>query len=217
MKEDTRDSSTPQSSVVSSVIVMEKVLGNEKSSGEALEGTRKRYLERVRDLDLKGLACRQELNEVLELKSLSREDLSSHYCVDWLRAHNAHFSRERTLETADLTGVPRRSIFSPISYRPLKELGSLGAIAEPLKDRTGLARVRVAIPAQLRAVEKLPDLKTGLPDIAYAGSELSNDAKYGRKFGASKLAKALAAYDCSDPGVVTVTGSDFAGTSGKMF
>ena len=123
-----------------------------------MEGTRKRYLERVRDLDVKGLACRQELMEVLELKSLSHEDLSSHYCVDWLRAHNVHFSRERTMQMADLTGFPRRSIFCPINYRPLKELGSSGAIAEPLKDCTGLARVRVAIPVQLRAVEKLLDV-----------------------------------------------------------
>ena len=59
-----------------------------------------------------------------------------------------------------------------------------------------------------------------LPDTAYAGSELSKQVGYAAKFGASQLAKALAAYDGSDPGaarVVIVTGSDFAGSSEKMF
>ena len=45
--------------------------------------------------------------EVLELKSLSHADLSSHYCLDWLKAHEAHFSREKTLVKADLTGIPK--------------------------------------------------------------------------------------------------------------
>ena len=93
--------------------------------------------------------------KVLELKSLFHEDLSSHYSVDWLKAHDAHFSRERTLETADLTGVARRAVFGPTIYRPLKELGGPGMSAEPPKHRTNMARMRVAIPAQLRAVEKL--------------------------------------------------------------
>ena len=33
----------------------------------------------------------------------------------------------------------------------------------------------------------------------------------------SQLAKARAAYDCSEPGAAIVAGSDFAGTSGKLF
>ena len=41
--------------------------------------------------------------EVLGLKNVSHEDLSRHHCVDWLKAHEAHFSRARTMETADLT------------------------------------------------------------------------------------------------------------------
>ena len=76
-------------------------------------------LERVKDLDLEDLAGRQELMEVLGLRSLSHENLGNHYCVDWLVAHEAHFSRAKTLETADLTGIPRRSIIG-VKYRPPK-------------------------------------------------------------------------------------------------
>ena len=78
LKKDTRGSSTPQSSVVSSVVVVER--GNEnKSSGEALNGTSKaRYPEKIRDLDLTELACRLELIESLELKRLSHEGLIGH-------------------------------------------------------------------------------------------------------------------------------------------
>ena len=64
-----------------------------------------------------------------------------------------NFSREKTLKTADLTGIRRRSIFGPFNYLPLKELGIPGMIAEPPKHYTGIARIRVAIPAQLRPVE----------------------------------------------------------------
>ena len=90
--------------------------------------------------------------EFLELKSLSHEDLSNHYLVDWLKVHEAHFSREKTLEAADLTSIPRELIFGPVNYQPLKELGSPGVIAEPPKHRKGLARRRMAKPAQLQAV-----------------------------------------------------------------
>ena len=48
----------------------------------------------------------------------------------------------------------------PINYRPLKELGSPGLIVEPPKHRTSIARIRVAIPAQIRAVEKLLEPKS---------------------------------------------------------
>ena len=71
----------------------------------------------MKDLDLENLACRQELSEFLGIKSLSHEDLSNHYCVDWLKTHEAHLSRAKTLEMADLTGGPQRSIIEPINYR----------------------------------------------------------------------------------------------------
>ena len=51
-------------------------------------------------------------------------------------------------------------------------------IADPPKKRMGLARLRVAIPAQLRAVKKLLDPKSmGLPDTAYACRKLAEDAR----------------------------------------
>ena len=93
MERDAAESSTPQSSVV--------VVDNKKKAEGPGEGSRARYLERVKDLDLEDLTCRQELVEVLGLKSLSHEDLSNHYCVDWLKVHEAHFSRAKILETAD--------------------------------------------------------------------------------------------------------------------
>ena len=61
-----------------------------ESSTPQCSGT-SRYLERVKDLDMEDLACRLELLEVWELKSLSHEDLSNHYCADWLKAHEARF------------------------------------------------------------------------------------------------------------------------------
>ena len=82
------------------------------------------YLERVKELDLEDFECRQELAEVLGLKNVSHEDVSRHHCVDWWKAHEAHFSRANTMETADLTGIPLKSVMRPINYRPLKQLGS---------------------------------------------------------------------------------------------
>ena len=111
-----------------------------------------RYLERIKDLDLEDLACRQELAEVLGLENVSHEDLSRHHCVDWLKAHEAHFSRAKTLETADLPGKPQKSILGPVNYGPLKQLGNPGLIVEPPKHQTSIARIIVAIPAQLRIV-----------------------------------------------------------------
>ena len=107
--------------------------------------------------------------EVLELKSFSHEDQSSHYYLEWMKAHEAHFSREKTLGKADLTVTLKRSIFGPVTYRPLKDLVSPCLIAEPPKHRTDIARIRMAIPAQLRALEKLPDpMCMGITDTAYA-------------------------------------------------
>ena len=114
-------------------------------SGEA---SKARYLERIKELDLEDLACRQELaGGVLGLKNVSHEDLSRHHCMDWLKAHEAHFSRARTLETAYLMGIPQKLIMGTVNYRPIKQLGSPDLIVEPHKHRTGIARIRVAIPA----------------------------------------------------------------------
>ena len=88
MEGDEEESSTPQSSVVLSGVVVDS---KKKVEGPG-EASRTRYLERVKDLDLEDLACRQELTESWGTSRLSREDLSNHYCVDWLKAHDAHFS-----------------------------------------------------------------------------------------------------------------------------
>ena len=122
---------------------------------------------------------------------------------------------------AVLTGIPKELNFGPVNYRSLEELESAGLLVEPLKHRTAIATIRVAIPAQLRAAETLFYPKNmGLPDTAYTGTTLSEDARYGDANGTSQLSKALAAYDRSDPGaarVVIVVGFDFAGTSPKLF
>ena len=123
-------------------------------------------------------------------KDVSHEDLSRHHCVDWLKAHEAHFLRAKTMEAADLTGIPLKSVMGPINYRPLKQLGSPGLIVAPPKHRTSVARIRVATPAQLRVVEKLLEPgDMGLPDAAYEGSRLADDPRYGRPCGNSQLAK----------------------------
>ena len=209
-------SSTPQSSVVSSVVVVES-----KRVERPAETSRSRYLEKVKELDLEDLDCRQELAEALGLERVSHEDLSRHQCVDWLKAHETHFSRARIMETADLTGIPSRSVMRPINYRPLKLLGSPGLIVEPLKHRTSIARIRLATPAQLRVVDKLLDpRKMELPDAAYEGTRLADDPRYGKPCGNTQLAKNLAVYDRADPAatrVIIVAGSDFEGTSPKLF
>ena len=172
-------------------------------------------------LHLEDLECRQELAEVLGLKHVSHEDLSRHQCVDWPKAHEAHFSRARMMKTADLTGIPMRSVMGPINYRPPKLLGSPGLIVEPPNHRTSIARIRLATPAQLRMVDKLLDPKEmELPDATYEGARLANDPRYGKPCGNAQLAKTLAVYDRADPAaarVIIVTGSDFEGTSPKLF
>ena len=79
----------------------------------------------------------------------------------------------------------------------------------------------MAIPAQLRVVDKLLEPKSmGLPDTAYVGAKLAEDPRYGISCGTSQLAKTLAVYDRSDPGAaraIIVAGSDFEGTSPKFF
>ena len=124
-----------------------------------------------------------------------------------------HFSRAKTLETADLTGIPQKSIMGPVNYRPLKQLGSPGLIVVPVKHQTSIARIRVAIAAQLRIVQKLLEPKSmGIPDTGYMGTKLAEDPSYGISCGTSQLAKILAVYDRSDPGAaraIIVAGSDF--------
>ena len=159
--------------------------------------------------------------EVLGLKHVSHENLSRHQCVDWLKAHETHFSRARMMKTADLTGIPMRSVMGPINYRPLKLPGSPGLIVEPPKHRASIARIRLATPAQLRVVDKLMDPKEmELPDAAYEGARLADDPRYGESCGNAQLAKKLAVYDRADPAaarLIIVTGSDFEGTSPKLF
>ena len=61
MKGDKAESSTPQSSVVSSVVMVD----NKKKVEGPGEASRTRYLQRVKNLDLEDLSCRQELTEVV--------------------------------------------------------------------------------------------------------------------------------------------------------
>ena len=142
MEAEEATSLTPQRSVVSSVVVVES-----KRAERPAETSRSRYLEKVKELDLEDLECRQELAEALGLERVSHEDLSRHQCVDWLMAHETHFSIGRIMETADLTGNPTKSVMGPINYRPLKLLGSPGLIVEPPKHRTSIVRIRLATPA----------------------------------------------------------------------
>ena len=109
----------------------------------------------------------------------------------------------------------------PVNYRPLKQVGSPGLIVDPPKYRTGIARIRVAIPAQLRIVKKPLEPKSmGIPDIGYMGPDLAENPRYSRFCGTSQLAKTLTVYDRSDPEAaraIIVAGSDFEGTSPKLF
>ena len=73
MEAEEAESSTPQSSAVSSVVVVDN-----KRVEKPAEASRTRYLEKVKELDLEDLECRQELAEVLGLKQVSHEDLSRH-------------------------------------------------------------------------------------------------------------------------------------------
>ena len=61
------------------------------------------------------------------------------------------------------------------------------------KHRRYFARIKDAIPGQLKAVDKLLDQRImgSSDDTAYAGPKLAEDAMFGEGFGASKLAKAL--------------------------
>ena len=65
MEAEEAESSTPQSSVVDV---------DNKMVEKPAEASKTRYLERVKELDLEDLECRQELAEVLGLKNVSHED-----------------------------------------------------------------------------------------------------------------------------------------------
>ena len=111
------------------------------------------------------------------------------------RAREAFFSR-KDFGDREFNRCPVEGDFWPINYRPLKGLGTTGAIAEH-----EFGQNKCGDTAQLEAVDKLLDPKTMVfSDTACVGTELSKDAKHGENFGASKLAKALAVYDLSDPG-----------------
>ena len=79
---DVTESSTPKSSVVSSVVIVQKDKTVRTSAEGPREASKARYTEQVRDLDLEDLACSRELMEVLVLKSMSHEDLNNHCCLD---------------------------------------------------------------------------------------------------------------------------------------
>ena len=216
MEAEEATSSTPQGSVISSVVVVEN-----KRVEWLAETSRSRYVEKVKELALEDLECRPELAEALGLERVSHEDLGRHQCLDWLKAHETHFSRAKIMETADLTGIPTKSVMGPINYRPLKLLGSPGLVVKPPKHRTSIARIRLATPAQLRVVDKLLDPREmELPDAAYEGTRLADDTRYGKPCGNTQLAKTLAVYDRADPAaarVVIIAGSDFERTSPKLF
>ena len=116
--------SMPQISVVSPVVVVEEDNGSKIMAEGPVAASKARYLDRVKNPDLKELACMREFVEIMELKILYHEDLNSHHCVDWLKANEAHFSREKTLDTADLTGIPKRSIWALSSIDALRSWGA---------------------------------------------------------------------------------------------
>ena len=95
MEADEVASATPQGSIISSVVVAEK-----KKSEKPLETSRQKYEEKVKELDLEDLECRQELARTLGLEQVSHEDLGRHKCVDWLKAHETRFSRAKLTETS---------------------------------------------------------------------------------------------------------------------
>ena len=85
MEAEEATSSTPQGSVISSVVVAEK-----KKPERPAETSRSRYVEKVKELDLEDRECRLDLAKALGLERVSHEDLGRHQCVDWLKAHETH-------------------------------------------------------------------------------------------------------------------------------
>ena len=105
MEAEEATSSTPQGSVISSVVVAKK-----KKPERPAETSRSRYVEKVKELDLEDLECRLELAKALGLERVSHEDLGRHQFVDWLKAHETHFSRAKMMETTDLTVIPTKLV-----------------------------------------------------------------------------------------------------------
>ena len=92
---------------------------------------------------------------------------------------------------------------------------------EPPKHQTIIVRNKLTTPAQLRVVDELLEPKEmKLPDAAYEGSKLADDPRCGKPCGSAQLTKTLAVYDRADSAparVIIVAGSDFEGTSPKLF
>ena len=74
MEAEEAESSTPQSSVVSSVVMVDS-----RRVERPTETSRTRYLERIKELDLEDLECRQELAEALGFKHVSHDYLVRHH------------------------------------------------------------------------------------------------------------------------------------------
>ena len=110
MEADEATSSTPQGSIISSVVLTEK-----KKSERPAEISRLKYEEKVKELDLEDLECTLELANTLGLEQVSHEDLGRHQCVDWLKAHETHFSRAKLMETEDLTGITTKSVMGRLT------------------------------------------------------------------------------------------------------
>ena len=108
MEADEATSSTPQGSIISSVVVAEK-----KKPERSVETSRSKYVEKVKELDQEDLKCRLELAKALGLEQVSHDDLGRLQCVNWLKAHETHFSRAKMTETADLAGIPTKSVIGP--------------------------------------------------------------------------------------------------------
>ena len=145
---DEAESSAPQSSVVSSVVVVDN-----KKTERPGEASRAGYLERVKDVDLEDLACRRHVvgGDSGAQEGVARGLEQASLCGLAKGPRRAFLDGQDTRDRR--TGIPKKSIMGPVNYRPLKQLGSPGLIVKLLKHRTSIARTRVAIPAQLRLVQ----------------------------------------------------------------
>ena len=80
-------SSTPPGSAISSVVVAES-----KRVERPMETARLRYPEKVKELDLEGLECRQKLAETLGIERVSHEDLSEIWGEELLKLESENTS-----------------------------------------------------------------------------------------------------------------------------
>ena len=102
-------SSTPPSSAISSVVVAESKRENKSMETASLEISREGERTGSREF---GMQAR--IAETLGIERVSHEDLNRHHCVDWLKAHEAHFSRAKLMETTDLTEFPQKRSWDPL-------------------------------------------------------------------------------------------------------